>query len=292
MNAFPVRARHRYIFIAGLHRTGTSLIARVIGSHRDVAAIEGAPVPENEGCYLQGAIPHTAKDGIPGAYALDPAQHRTETDPLNTLATKERLEAEWGVWFDPAKSWRVEKSPVNLTRMRLLQALFPLAQFIVVTRHPLFMAQALQKWSDDSAVNLARYGARAYRLMLDDLDYLHAAMVVRYEDFVARPDAHTRAFEAFLGVDQGMEAGEVRDGNTDYKIGTSPQGEVPRLGYDGDGTAQPIDTVVRHPLRAVREATLAALRANRPTNGTVHRSSSAKNNNETTFVSLSGGEGM
>ena len=256
--------RHRYLFVAGLHRTGTSLLAELIGSHPDIAAIEHAPVPANEGCYLQGAIPHTARDGIPGEYATDPAQHLTESDPLNALETKLRLEREWGEWFDPAKPWRVEKSPVNLTRMRLLQGLFPLAQFVVVTRHPAFMAQALAKWSDKGADDLARYGVRAYRTMLADLDYLHAAMVLRYEDLVAAPARSLRAIEAFLDLPEAISPPELRDGNTDYIPGSGSAGTVEALGYGANGAVDPHRGRVRHPLRTVRERTEAMLASAAP----------------------------
>ena len=108
----------RFVFIAGLHRTGTSLLAKMLAQHPAVSAIAGAPVPEQEGCYLQGAIPHTARHGIPGHYATDPAQHFTEDHPLNTMETRDRLRSDWEGWFDGAKPWWLEKSPVNLTRMR------------------------------------------------------------------------------------------------------------------------------------------------------------------------------
>ena len=83
--------RSRFVFVAGLHRTGTSLLARIIAAHPAISAIENAPVPESEGCYLQGAIPHTALDGRPGHYATDPLQHHTEQSPWNTLETQRRL---------------------------------------------------------------------------------------------------------------------------------------------------------------------------------------------------------
>lgn len=250
--------RHRYVFVAGLHRTGTSLLARTIGSHPDIATIEGAEIPENEGCYLQGAIPHTARDGVPGEYALDPAQHLTERSEFNTLAVKERLEREWGEWFDPAKPWRLEKSPVNLTRMRLLQALFPRSHFLVITRHPLLMAHALRKWSDRPIPQLAAYGTAAYRRMLEDADYLHAVMIVRYEDLVSSPLRHVRAFEAFLGLAPGIQPPEMRDGNQDYRAGEA-DGAIAALGYGPKGSVEPFAPIVRHPLRKTQGRVLQQL---------------------------------
>jgi hypothetical protein len=244
---------HRYVFVAGLHRTGTSFIARWLGEHPDIADIRGAPVPENEGCYLQGAIPHTARDGIPGEYATDPAQHLTETNALNTLDTKLRLEHEWGAWFDADKPWRVEKSPVNLTRMRLLQGLFPLSQFIIITRHPLFMAQALSKWSGKSLSELTRYGCEAYQLALSDMAYLHCAMVMRYEDFVVRPKRSMQAMEAFLGLEHHVRPSGIHDGNLDYQARADTGGECEALGYGEAGAVHPLSPIVNHPLRDVRE---------------------------------------
>ncbi len=249
------RSPHRYVFVAGLHRTGTSLLAQVMGTHPDISTIRGADVPENEGCYLQGAIPHTARHGVPGHFATDASQHLTETSAFNSLAVKDRLEREWGVWFDSAKAWRLEKSPVNLTRMRLLQALFPRAHFVIITRHPLVMAHALGKWSDRSVADLASYGVAAYRKMLDDVAYLHAALILRYEDFVDAPASHCRAIESFLGVDAAMTLPPVRDGNTDYFVQEN-EGAIRELGYGPRGEVAPLDPIIRHPLRERREGAL------------------------------------
>jgi hypothetical protein len=64
---------HRYVFVGGLHRSGTSLVAQLIGDLPGISAINATPVPENEGVYLQGAIPHTARHGMQMLFATDPA---------------------------------------------------------------------------------------------------------------------------------------------------------------------------------------------------------------------------
>ena len=258
-----MRAPHRYVFIAGLHRTGTSLLARIIADHPQISAISGAPVPEDEGCYLQGAIPHTARHGIPGEYATDPAQHHVEGGRYDTLETKMRLEADWGPWFDGNALWRLEKSPVNLTRMRLLQGLFPASQFIVILRHPAAMAAALAKWTDRPFAQLVSYSLQAYEIMAEDLSYLHCAMVLRYEDLVADPARHIGAAHAFLGLEEKDSAPELYDGNAEY--GDAPPmplettERAARWGYENPMIATAWQPIVRHPLRAIGEATLARL---------------------------------
>ncbi len=248
----------QYIFVAGLHRTGTSLLARMIGSHHDIAQIEGAPVPENEGCYLQGAIPHTARHGIPGHFATDPAQHLIEECRFDTLATRERLNADWAAWFDPEKNWRLEKSPVNLTRMRLYQQLFPLAHFVVILRHPEAMAAALAKWSDQSAHELIDYALDAYEIALGDIQFLHRVYVLRYEDLVTQPDELLSSLFAWLGIAAVGAETEVRDGNADYRGAWTMSGEqgerAKTFGYGQALTTEPMASRISHPLRANREA--------------------------------------
>lgn len=250
---------HRYLFVGGLHRSGTSLAARIAAGLPAVAGPEGAPVPEGEGAYLTGALPHTALHGRPGHFATDPAQRLIEGDPLDRLDTILRLEHDWAPWFRADAPWRVEKSPVNLVRMRLLQSLLPLSQFIVVVRHPVAVARAVARWTgEDVATGVAHWEAAMARV-LDDLPSLHAVLVVRYEDVVASPQRASDRIAAFLDVEPVPLAETVRDGNDDYDLrGPAPPGPAARAFGYGDA---PMDAAlaVRHPLRSVREA-VAAIR--------------------------------
>lgn len=253
----------RYAFVGGLHRTGTSLLANMIATHPQVRAITGAPVPENEGCYLQGAIAHTALHGVPGHYATDLAQHLVEGCRYDTLETRRRIEADWSRWFEPGGDWRVEKSPVNLTRMRLYQQLFPCSQFIVILRHPAIMAAALAKWVDTDPARLIDYALDAYDIVAEDLRYLHGAMVVRYEDLVA--GKAFAAVLAFLGLEDGHAAAAVlRNGNADYpeppRMSATQAARAARYGYAPDGAIESFVPIIRHPLRTIRESAQALAR--------------------------------
>lgn len=253
----------RFVFIAGLHRTGTSLLAGLLAQHDAIGAIDGAPVPEQEGCYLQGAIPHTARHGIPGRFATDPMEHYTEAHALNTMETRDRIRSDWCGWFDQAKPWHLEKSPVNLTRMRLLQALFPLAKFVVILRHPQYMAAALRKWSERDAAALTAYGVAAYDIMAGDLPYLHSHLVIRYEDLVRRPERHMAAIHTFLDLPPQRVRHDCRDGNADYErpgpgeVGGAVEA-MARWGYGAEGVVGIFEPIVADPLRHIANDTRAA----------------------------------
>ena len=255
---------HRYVFVGGLHRSGTSLVARIVGGLPGVASIRGADVPEDEGAYLQGAIPHTARHGAPMHFAADPEQHLIEGCRWDRLEVRERMEADWAPWFGPGP-WRVEKSPVNLVRTRLLQQLFPRAQFVLVLRHPQAVAAAVAKWVDRPAGALVDHWIEAHRVVAGDLPFLHAALVLRYEDLVARPDAVRRALAAFLSVPPEGAAEPVRDGNADYDLcaplSAAQAGAIADWGYAPGGRVlgAPPALAVRHPLARVRAAVGDAL---------------------------------
>ena len=252
---------NRFVFVAGLHRTGTSILSRILATHPSISSIEGAPVPENEGCYLQGAIPHTALHGRPGHFATDPAQHHTESSRFNSLETQQRLLSEWSRWFDNSKPWWIEKSSVNLTRPRLYQQLFPTAQFVVILRHPQVMAAALEKWVDADPVVLVRHALDAYDTVREDLAYLHAAYVVRYEDLIARADDVRRSLFTYLSLDDHDPGITLRDGNSEYEVSDVLDGELAarmnKWGYRTGGITEPMQLICRHPLRAVQETASA-----------------------------------
>ena len=253
---------NRFVFVAGLHRTGTTLLARIMGAHSQVSSIEAAPVPENEGCYLQGAIPHTALHGRPGHYAINPEEHHTESSRYNTLETKMRLLADWSPWFAADRHWWIEKSPVNLTRMRLYQQLFPTAQFVVILRHPQIMAAALAKWVDTDPRKLVRYALKAYELMASDLAFLHSALVLRYEDLVVETDATRRSAFAFLSLPDEAAEFAMDNGNRKYSVPEVLDADsvlgMERWGYRPGGRYGSFTPVCQHPLREVREAVEAA----------------------------------
>lgn len=251
----------RYLFIGGLHRSGTSLLARLIAEHPEIASISGSPAPENEGCYLQGAIPHTALHGRPMHFATDPEQHLVEGCRHDTLEAQRRITSDWGPWFDGRRPWRLEKSPVNLTRMRLYQQLFPMSQFVVILRHPELVAAAVGKWVDGPPAALVDHWIAAHEQMLRDLPRLHAVCVIRYEDLCHDPGAVVRGIHGFMGLEtvRSPAPGSVRNGNLDYPGAAGLGRDLPDWGYGPDGLCTGFTPIIHHPLRAIRDRVAAAL---------------------------------
>jgi hypothetical protein len=213
----PNGEARRILFIGGLHRSGTSLVHRCIARHPEVSGFSDTGVFEDEGQHLQTVYPPAYAHGGPGRFGFDARAHLTEDSPLATASSRARLLDEWGGHWDDRAAVCVEKSPPNLVRMRFLKALFPEASFLMVIRHPAAVACATQKWSRTPWTALVHHWVCAHETMIADAARVSPVTIVRYEDFVAEPDATLATIYASVGL-APHPAGEAvrRDINDRY----------------------------------------------------------------------------
>lgn len=115
-------------------------MSRCIATHPEVSGFHGTGVEEDEGQHLQTVYPPARRRGGPGRFALSEQSHLTESSPLATPESAQRLAAEWGRHWDLQRRVLLEKSPPNLVMTRFLQQLFPDSGFIMVVRHPVIVA--------------------------------------------------------------------------------------------------------------------------------------------------------
>jgi hypothetical protein len=210
------RVESKFVFIGGLHRSGTSALHRILRSHDDVSGFRDTGAVEDEGQHLQGVFPPAAAFGGPGRFAFDERSHLTETSPLIDDANRRKLYAEWSRYWDPNKDVLVEKSPPNIIHSRFLQAMFPHSWFVFIVRHPIPTALATQKWSGTGIRDLLRHWVEAHAILLDDLGFLRRCLLLRYEDLCASPDTELARVWAFLELEPRPPAEALRDQNQRY----------------------------------------------------------------------------
>lgn len=226
------------LFVGGLHRSGTTPVARWLARHPQVSAFEDTGVWQDEGQHLQDVFAPAAAHGGPGAFAFDGGARLTERSALVSDSSRERLWSAWSRHWDVTKPVLLEKSPPNLIRMRFLEALFPeRARFLVVVRQPIAVAYATRKWTRRFARTppriarripplqaglepLLRHWVVAHERFLDDAAQVGEVMVMRYEDVVADPSRElARAFR-FAGLAPLETEWDVRTALNDRYVAT------------------------------------------------------------------------
>ncbi|MCP5108396.1 MAG: sulfotransferase, partial [bacterium] len=194
------RQKKKFVFIAGLHRSGTTVLADCLDENPLVSGFADTGVPKDEGQFLQSVFPPAREYGGPGKFGFRKEMHLTEKNPLVNEKNGEKILNQWSRYWDMSKPYLLEKSPPNLLKTRFLQALFPGAYFIVITRHPVATSYATRKWSKTTIDSLLEHWITCHNIFERDKVHLKHLYVLKYEDFVNDPDAFLKEIYDFLGI--------------------------------------------------------------------------------------------
>lgn len=191
---------HQFVFISGLHRSGTSVFFQSLKKHPEISGFSNTGAPEDEGQHLQSVFPPAADYGGPGKFGLQPEMHLTEKSPLVTEDNRNKLLNEWSQYWDTEKTVLLEKSPPNLIKMRFLQALFPQSKFIVIKRHPIATSLATKKWSRNSLYTLIKHWVVCHNIYQNDIDHLDYILEFKYEDYIGDHKKIMEEVLAFIDI--------------------------------------------------------------------------------------------
>jgi hypothetical protein len=226
-------ARKRIVFIGGLHRSGTTLLARLLGRHPDASGFFDTGATMDEGQNLQDVYPGDHEFGGPGLFAFEAGAHLTEDSPLAAPAPRDRLLGQWARHWDLTKDVLVEKTPSNIVKARYLRAVAPDSVFVFIMRHPVVVALATQRWSTVSLPIMIEHWFRAHRIMFEDLAQLDRWMVLKYEALVADPQGLFDQVCALAGLAPAPVAEPVRRAvNRRYESLLKEGGEAAALHAD------------------------------------------------------------
>lgn len=193
---------HRFVFIGGLHRSGTSLLFQLLREHPDASAFRDTGVKEDEGQHLQSVYKPARLLGGEGSFGFHPEAHMVEVDAFRARADARALVRDWSPHWDMTREVLVEKSPPNLVRTRYLQSLFPDARFVMLLRHPVEVVLAERRRRKTTPLGpLLRHWFTCYEQLLDDARHLDHVLAVRYEDLLAEPQRMLDATLSFVGLE-------------------------------------------------------------------------------------------
>jgi len=203
---------HTLIFVGGLHRSGTTLLARALGRHPEASGFFATGAEQDEGQWLQDVFPTEMEWGGPGLFAFDPASRLGADSPYASPECRARIFEQWATHWDLSKRWLVEKTPSNLIRARFLRALAPDSVIVVVMRHPVVAAMATHRWMQVSLPILIEHWLHAHALMVDELTGQDRFLVIKYEAFVADPQGIYDTICEAIGLRTTPLSEEVRPG--------------------------------------------------------------------------------
>lgn len=216
---------HQHIFIGGIHRSGTSPLARALSSHPQISGLAGTGAPEDEGQHLQDVYPMIRKYGGMNRFAYADEAHLTESSPLVSADNSRRLFDSWAPYWDLALPYLLEKSPSNIITTRFLQALFPNSWFIVIVRHPVVAALAIQKWNPylisrkgrwrASLAQAVRHWEMAHSILRADSRHIRRLHILRYEDLIRDPEGEFGRVGQFLGLECPIDSSLIAPGHDD-----------------------------------------------------------------------------
>ncbi len=187
-----------FLFLCGLHRSGRSVLHRMLRAHPQVSGFLNTGAPEDEGEYLQNVYPKSRNYGGAGKFCFSPDAYLNETSRLITEQNRARIMANWMPHWDLEKPFLLEKSAPNLISSRFLQAMFPNSVFIFLVRHPVAVAVATQKTALPDMLQWVEHWSLAHKAMIEDRKHLKRHILVRYEDMIARPDLCMKTIYEFL----------------------------------------------------------------------------------------------
>lgn len=200
------------IFIAGLPRTGTTLVDRIISSHSGVVSAGERP---EFGAALNRAAGNTGRDML----EADTIRMAGEVD-LATVG-QAYLKSVQGILGGPQRF--TDKMPINAFYVPAILSALPDARVICLRRHPadsvlsmyrqLFALSALHYRCSHSLEDLAHYVVRFHGLVDAYARTLPSSRftVVDYESVVEAPEAETRRLLEFSGLDFEQACLEFQD---------------------------------------------------------------------------------
>lgn len=188
--------RQSPVFVIGFPRSGTTLLEQMLDAHPALQAMDERP-------YFTMLTDQLEEYGIRVPRQLDRLT-RSDCDELRKgylMLACSRIERRWDKQL-------VDKNPLNMLRLPLIQRMFPNARFILMLRHPgdVLVSNYLQNYraavmmaASLSLGSLATAYSQAFDYWLHHADLLRPAVLeVRYEELVAAPAAQAERIADWL----------------------------------------------------------------------------------------------
>lgn len=210
----------KFIFISGLHRSGTSLLYKILKEQDEISGLSKTNELEDEGQHVQTVYKPAYEFGGVGKFGFDINARLDENSKLINEINRKKLFNEWSRFWDLEKNILLEKSPPNIIRTRFLQKMFPNSYFINITRHPIATSIASKKWSKTSLDELISHWIKCHEIFNEDKKMIRNIINIKYEDLINNNEEILAQLSEFLKLNIKPSKIEIRKGINDkyFKI--------------------------------------------------------------------------
>lgn len=210
----------KFIFISGLHRSGTSLLYKILKEQDEISGLSKTNELEDEGQHVQTVYKPAYEFGGVGKFGFDINARLDENSKLINEINRKKLFNEWSRFWDLEKNILLEKSPPNIIRTRFLQRMFPNSYFINITRHPIATSIASKKWSKTSLDELISHWIKCHEIFNEDKKMIRNIINIKYEDLINNNEEILAQLSEFLKLNIKPSKIEIRKGINDkyFKI--------------------------------------------------------------------------
>ena len=184
------------VFVVGFPRSGTTLLEQLLDAHPQLVSFDEQPFLQ----HMVRRLDTTGNDVCAAVAALSPEQAAEARAAYFAEVA--------GVVADPGARRAVDKNPLNMVRLPLLQNLFPRGQVILAVRHPCdvvlscymqnFRAPAFAL-TFETLESTARMYDRVFAHWYAAAEQLQLPVLTwKYEDLVSDTEGRARALFEFL----------------------------------------------------------------------------------------------
>ena len=191
---------HKFIFICGLHRSGTSLLDKILKEQKNISGLKNTNAPKDEGQHIQTIYPIAKTFGGPGKFGFNKLAYLNEESNLITTKNRKTLFEEWSKYWDIENEFLLEKSPPNIIKSLFLQKMFPESYFIMIYRHPVATSLATKKWSKTSHKSLIEHWLTCHKQWSNDKQKLKKCLEFKYEELVENTPEILKKLSKFLNT--------------------------------------------------------------------------------------------
>lgn len=187
------------VFVVGFPRSGTTLLEQMLDAHPHLQSMDERP-------FFNILASQLETYGIKAPDDLGKLDQR-DCDELRKgylLLACSKVPRQWGARL-------VDKNPLNMLWLPMIQRLFPRAKFIFALRHPcdVILSCYMQNFraaplavASRSLEHLAHAYVAAMQCWLYHVDIIKPEVLVsRYEDLVADTSMQTRRIAEYLGIE-------------------------------------------------------------------------------------------